>query len=255
MSLTYNRQHRCDLVHDENASLHAKPKLSAKSSSKSDLNGSKKAEHELQAMHPNLSSKRTKMDLDVQDLVAFLRQPEPSHHRARFLSPDGISNSHGVKASLVQPFAKLLEPDNLDVFVPIHLRDIRLLPDEQVLDLTPLEKEVPRSVNYPPIFREYEAERQLERDDYEGICLAVLQDEVSRIVHNQGPVFDRALDLREKEQQTTVFDRALYFVFGYDRSGYFTLLHDSNEFADRPWERFLQMDSYAANCDESEFSD
>ncbi|SCU87301.1 LAFA_0E05908g1_1 [Lachancea sp. 'fantastica'] len=235
----YHRRHRCDLASDENATSDVNLSVGIKLRSKSDVNNVKKAELDLQNVHPNVSSKRSTIDLDVKELVAYLRQPEALHHRGAWSSRTPFE-AQRLKSRIMRPFEYAPAIDDSKLFVPIYLRDVKLLSDDEILDFEPLEKEIPRSVDYPPFFGECELEKRLDNDDYEGICLAMLQDEISRIVDRKSPTFEKNLELQEKEEQLNAFDRLLYYIFGFDRSGYFSLLQERNEFIDRPWARFLQ---------------
>ncbi|CEP63279.1 Isc10p LALA0_S07e06524g [Lachancea lanzarotensis] len=245
-SQAYQRHHRAVSATDENATLEVNSSIRMKIGAKSESSGVKKAELDLQAMHPNVSSKRSSVDLDVKDLVAYLRQPEALHHKHNWSSPRIHFEIKTPRSRPMRPLKFASVADDSKLFVPIYLRDVKLLSDDEILDFGPLAKELPKSVDYPPIFRECDPERRLENDDYEGICLAMLQDEISRIVDRKSPGFERNLELKEKEGQLKAFDRFLYYVFGIDRSGYFSLLQERNEFTNRPWARFLQETDSAA---------
>ncbi|SCU90373.1 LADA_0F03598g1_1 [Lachancea dasiensis] len=228
--------HDPDFSHDENAAYRAEFLNTGKPSQGCErLN----VEKEPQALHPNAKNVRKgrrAFDPELRNLVAYLKQPEPLQTRdgrrafektsrdSNGLSPALKLNSHNTK----------LEP-----FVPIWLRDDHVLSQDHFLDLSPVAQELPTSVNLPPMFCEEGAERALDPDDYEGICLAVLQEEFSRVVDNQIPVFEKQLELEEKKSKLSWLDYCLYCCCGLDKTGYFTLLREREEFQARPWLRFV----------------
>ncbi|SCU85945.1 LANO_0C06106g1_1 [Lachancea nothofagi CBS 11611] len=240
MSHASRHRTRFALPHDENASVRAetyagKTPLLKRSSYHKDTR--KKPDFELQALHPNASVVRSAIDSDLQSLVAYMRQPEPLHTRERFSIRDWDPSVRIVRPTTLSQMSKTLEPE---AFVPILLRNDELLPYGNLLDLSPISKETPTNMNYPPIFHEHEDARPLDPDDYEGICLAALQDEFSRIIDGHPPIFERQLELKEKSSQLSWLDYSLYYILGYDKTGYFSLLQELNEFRDRPWARFVQ---------------
>ncbi|CUS22541.1 LAQU0S06e00386g1_1 [Lachancea quebecensis] len=166
-----------------------------------------------------------------------MRVPKPLSSKDRPSASTFIKNPVGP-TSITNTEEERSTRNLLQPFIPIAVRSNELLPDGEILDLSPLENELPLSVDFPPFFHLDEYEKPLDRDDYEGLCLAALQDEFARKATGEGPVFDRQLEMEEKRCQLSLFEYPLYYLFGIDRTGYFELKEERDRFQSCPWFRF-----------------
>lgn len=202
-------------------------------------------QYELQTLHTNTGSSVVPTAATTTQLslpVNGLRVPKPLHLKD-YASPPALT---GKKRPLdpISTFDTVEEGPTTDLlrpFIPITVRNDKLLPDGESLDLSSLANELPTSVDFPPFLHLEEYEKPLDRDDYEGLCLAALQDEFMRIATGEGPVFDRQLEIEEKEGQLSFLEYPLYYLFGVDRTGYFELKEERDRFQSCPWSRFANI--------------
>lgn len=255
------------LCQDENASLPVGPNLRKSVARKRLLpikGGQNKGEFELQTLNPNAAmSSRSRSHnvlapaslhavgpLEMEGAVVHLRYPEPAHTKSRTFDSYTATSMHDSASTLAN-----ITPtqSSLQTFVPISLRNDYLLDDGKELDLSPVIKQYHGDADYPPFFHYREYEKALDQDDYEGICLATLQAERQRLSEegNQS-TFDKQLELNEASSMVGWFDYVLYSLLGKDRTGYFSLKQEREDFYARPWLRFTGSAEYS-DCESHEY--
>lgn len=70
-----------------------------------------------------------------------------------------------------------------------------------------------------PLYNTYNYENKIEKDDYDSIASAMIEDEIN----GTKPVFSKELEFQELSKLITTKDKIFYYLFGLDNSGYFHL--------------------------------
>lgn len=186
----------------------------------------------------------TTIDSETLNLVNYIRQPEKLRTSSglswleMFAGDQTLHDSaNSLHVEKTRPFQQV---ESLETFVPITVRPNKLLPISERLDLSPLMRSHLLQHDAVPFFNCERYETRLEPDDYEGICLAILENEILRITENEQPIFERQLELNEIRTCTRWYHYPLYYLFGIDRTGFFALNEIKKDFCDYPWSRFTR---------------
>ncbi|SCV04338.1 LAMI_0H15324g1_1 [Lachancea mirantina] len=160
----------------------------------------------------------------------------------RMMRSTRLLNTFDLKARISDEFAvesTPLRPSRAHPFVPVStIRSLQLLPPAEKLDLSSLRRNPPTNFRSAPFFDSARHDRALEPDDYEGICIAIIGQEIGRVVYKREPVFYRKLELQERQDLTQWFDWVLYYTLGVDRTGFFHLKDQYDAFSLLPWSSF-----------------
>lgn len=208
-------------------------------------------------------NKQKLLDPEIQDLVEYLRKPEPIYKKKTYFSFEEDSDFHDLgpinekyisESPRLRPgytfsnkeefFAKssVLSPS----FLPISMKPQgqKLLSDDSKLDLSILSKYTPNIFDAMPLFHVHRYDPRVDKDDYEGKVLAMIEDEMMTDSSDRSFGFDQHLELDEKRHTTRWFDYPMYYLFGIDRSGYFELKERKKLLYNHPWSKYDRA-SYA----------
>ncbi|AET38982.1 Isc10p Ecym_3504 [Eremothecium cymbalariae DBVPG len=196
--------------------------------------------------------KKVVLDEQTEDLVRYLRKPDPLVTRNRERSASNFT--------LLTPISSIYFPESPSVLLdridktlfegssmlePRLVKSFKkynapkLLPDDAPLNLAVLGKPLPGYDIGPLYENKYSSSPIDAEDDCEKKCLAILYSELNK---GELPPFKKELELNEKAEMVHWYDYALYKLFGIDRYGYFTLKAEKDWYQLHPW-GLLDQDS------------
>ncbi|QEU59313.1 Isc10 [Kluyveromyces lactis] len=205
----------------------------------------------------NSRSVKSKLDRETQELIDYIRTPEPAfvregHTSKVLVKPHDLSpldessaSAREIVSSFIPPAENIANESRLiRVDVPARFSDVPpLLPDDAPLDLRCLGGRPAPGFDIGPLKVDY-----CENGLYENETIR-MEWKMQQILscefddRKQFPTFAKEMELREKISQSKWYHYPLYYALGIDSTGLFQLKDEFDWYQKHPWSAFDQIGS------------